>query len=94
MYLSFNRQEGVSVGIYRPLEVEVMTEDQKLIKCRTYEIVNPQLEYDKPSPQYLGIILTGARQIKLPSEYLHRLDQFKHNGNEKDVDLENKKVET
>lgn len=64
------------------------------MKCRTYEIVNPQLEYDRPSPQYLNIILTGARQIKLPPEYLSRLDQIKHNGSEEDVNLEEKKVET
>ncbi|EDV29053.1 uncharacterized protein TRIADDRAFT_20381 [Trichoplax adhaerens] len=91
--VTLDRQEGVSLGIYRPFEVEVTTIEGKLIRCRVYELINPQLG-NRPSPQYLDVILTGARQLKIPPEYLNRLEQIEHNGYSGEVHLQRQTEES
>jgi gamma-glutamylcyclotransferase len=66
-------QEGVSQGYYRALEVEVETAAGEKHRCRTYQLLHEGAEDKRPSPQYLDVILRGARQNCLPQEYVDRL---------------------
>ena len=67
-----DRTEGVNKGVYRRLEVEVVTPDAACIGAFTYrsEISHPER---KPSARYLGLLLAGAREHGLPVEYVERL---------------------
>lgn len=85
-----DRQEGVEVGIYKPMEVKVVINEQEEIPCRTYQLVhNPPTPLDpqnrhferQPSKTYLNVILNGAEETGLPEKYVTFLKSFKHNGN-------------
>ncbi|CAO1431602.1 unnamed protein product [Diamesa tonsa] len=86
-----DRQEGVDVSLYKPMTVKVLINDDKEeIECRTYQLVNnPEniLEPEdrtnerQPSKTYLNVIVNGALESKLPSDYVEFLKRFKHNGN-------------
>ncbi|XP_054462162.1 gamma-glutamylcyclotransferase a [Anoplopoma fimbria] len=69
-------QEGVSEGIYSPLEVSVET-DRGLIVCRTYQMNNCHASH--PSPQYKQVICLGAEQNGLPVEYMKKLQAIPTN---------------
>lgn len=87
-----DRQEGVEAGLYKPLSVQVMVNESGLDKevtCRTYQLVsNPSEPLDpedrnferQPSKTYLNVILNGAEETGLPSDYVKFLKSFKHNG--------------
>ena len=74
-------QEGVSKGIYQPIEVEVTTPDGEKHKCRAYQLLINNAQDKRPSPQYLDVIIRGAKQNGLPQEYLEELENIEHNGN-------------
>lgn len=86
-----DRQEGVECNIYKPLELSVFVEELKAeVTCRSYQLVhNPTAIFDpenrpferQPSKTYLTVILNGALESKLPSDYVDFLRKFKHNGN-------------
>lgn len=85
-----DQQEGVDIGIYKPMEVKVILNGEKEITCRTYQLVkNPSSpldpqnrEFDRqPSKTYLNVILNGAVETGLPPDYISFLRSFKHNGN-------------
>jgi cation transport regulator ChaC len=67
-----DRTEGVHVGVYRRLAVEVRTPEGAVLAAFTYrsEISRPER---KPSSRYLGLLLAGARELGLPAEYVERL---------------------
>lgn len=50
------RQEGVEDGIYIPIEVNLPTQEGKVVTCRSYQMND--CVCDLPSPQYkkVGII--------------------------------------
>ncbi|XP_029299835.1 gamma-glutamylcyclotransferase a [Cottoperca gobio] len=73
---SLDNQEGVSKGMYSPLEVSVET-DKELILCRTYQMNN--FHACPPSPQYKQVVCLGAEQNGLPVEYLKRLEAIQTN---------------
>ncbi|KAG7475558.1 gamma-glutamylcyclotransferase-like [Solea senegalensis] len=73
---SLDRQENVTLGGYRPVEVSVKTKGQEL-KCRTYIMNN--CVYAPPSPQYLQVIVMGAEQNDLPKDYQEKLRAIKTN---------------
>lgn len=86
-----DRQEGVELGIYKPMSVRVTLDGKEQISCRTYQLVhNPASPLDpqnrpferQPSRTYLSVILNGAEETGLPSDYIKFLKSFKHNGNE------------
>ena len=79
--LCYCSQEGVSYGIYKPLEVDVETPDGEKHTCRTYQLLIEDAQDKRPSPQYLDVILRGARQNGLPDAYIARLEKIEHNGN-------------
>jgi cation transport regulator ChaC len=67
-----DRSEGVDLGFYRRLEVEVHAADGARVAAFTYrsELSRPER---KPSRRYLGLLLAGALEQGLPGEYLERL---------------------
>ncbi|XP_068584649.1 gamma-glutamylcyclotransferase a [Cebidichthys violaceus] len=71
-----DKQEGVNIGIYSPLEVSVET-DKGPILCRTYQMMN--FHASPPSPQYKQVVCLGAKQNGLPVEYLKRLEAIQTN---------------
>lgn len=67
----------------------LINDDKDEIECRTYQLVNNpvtildpenRIEERQPSKTYLNVILNGALESKLPSEYFEFLKRFKHNG--------------
>ena len=85
-----DQQEGVELGIYKPMEIQVVLNGAKEITCRTYQLVknpsspcDPQIrEFERqPSKTYLNLMLNGAVETGLSSEYITFLKSFKHNGN-------------
>ncbi|KAM6974578.1 gamma-glutamylcyclotransferase a [Tautogolabrus adspersus] len=73
---SLDKQEGVSLGQYSPLEVSVET-DKGLMLCRTYQMNN--FHPCPPSPQYKEVVCLGAEQNGLPVEYMKRLEAIPTN---------------
>lgn len=73
---SLDDQEGVSAGIYSPLEVSVET-DNGTVLCRTYQMNN--FHASPPSPQYKQVVCLGAEQNGLPVEYKKRLEAVQTN---------------
>ncbi|XP_072226236.1 gamma-glutamylcyclotransferase a [Leuresthes tenuis] len=73
---SLDKQEGVSLGQYSPLEVSVET-DQGLMLCRTYQMNN--FHASPPSPQYKQVVCLGAKQNGLPVDYLKSLEAIQTN---------------
>lgn len=73
---TLDNQEGVSHGIYSPLEVSVETECGPVL-CRTYKMNNfrPGL----PSPQYKKVVCLGAEQNGIPEEYISKLNSIETN---------------
>ncbi|KAK2921093.1 gamma-glutamylcyclotransferase a [Channa argus] len=67
---SLDKQEGVALGIYSPLEVSVETDEGTML-CRTYQMNN--FHASLPSPQYKQVLCLGAEQNGLPAEYLKSL---------------------
>ncbi|XP_054910001.1 gamma-glutamylcyclotransferase a [Poeciliopsis prolifica] len=73
---TLDNQEGVSRGVYSPLEVSVETDDG-VIQCRTYQMNN--FHASLPSPQYKQVVCQGAEQNGLPRKYLERLEAIQTN---------------
>ncbi|KAJ8273168.1 hypothetical protein GJAV_G00098390 [Gymnothorax javanicus] len=73
---SLDKQEGVNIGMYRPLVAKVET-DEGIITCRTYQMNN--FTASLPSPQYKQVICLGAKQNGLPSDYIRKLEALKTN---------------
>lgn len=72
------RQEG----IYKALNVDVISEDRSPLTCRTYLLEPTTVPSDwdmRPSPQYMDIIIRGAIQSNLPEEYISQLKNIEHN---------------
>ncbi|XP_070573996.1 uncharacterized protein [Ptychodera flava] len=75
---ALDRQEGVHRNSYRPLTVTVCSQENEVFECRTYQIIDVA-EFIAPTPQYLGVILNGAKQSRLPKEYMVFLGKVEHN---------------
>ncbi|XP_034455150.1 gamma-glutamylcyclotransferase a [Hippoglossus hippoglossus] len=73
---SLDNQEGVSEGMYSPLNVTVET-DRGQIFCRTYQMNN--FHACPPSPQYKEVVCLGAKQNGLPEEYRKSLEWIQTN---------------
>jgi gamma-glutamylcyclotransferase len=68
-----DRTEGVHVGIYRRIPVDVAAGDGERIPAQTYVStwVTPGR---KPSARYIGLLLAGAREHGLPDEWVRFLE--------------------
>ncbi|XP_037310123.1 gamma-glutamylcyclotransferase [Pungitius pungitius] len=73
---SLDSQENVTLGAYSPVDLSVKTKEHE-IHCRTY-IMNSCV-YAPPSPQYLQVIMMGAEQNALPTDYQEKLRAIKTN---------------
>jgi cation transport regulator ChaC len=70
-----DRTGGVDRGVYRRTPVEVFTEEEEWIQAFTYlSSLNQPIR--KPSARYLGLLIAGARQHRLPAEYVQFLERF------------------
>jgi cation transport regulator ChaC len=70
-----DRTEGVHFEVYRRMAVEVVTESAERVAAFAYQSVLTQAGR-KPSPRYMGLLLEGAREHGLPSEYVRFLESF------------------
>ncbi|XP_070575059.1 gamma-glutamylcyclotransferase-like [Ptychodera flava] len=75
---ALDRQEGVDWNCYRPLTVSVCSPENEVFECRTYQMIDV-VEFIATTPQYLSVILNGAKQNRLPEEYMVFLKTLKHN---------------
>ncbi|XP_077977472.1 gamma-glutamylcyclotransferase-like [Glandiceps talaboti] len=74
---ALDRQEGVHMNVYDPLEVTVCTQNNRQLTCRTYKMVN--IIPTDPSPHYLSVVQDGAKQNGLPDDYITFLNSIQHN---------------
>ncbi|KAL3099737.1 hypothetical protein niasHT_027687 [Heterodera trifolii] len=66
-----------------------------VIKCLTYQYEMPDKKYGLPSPQYKHVIVTGAEEHGLPTNYIQWLrESFEDNGYDGPVDVNLKALET
>src|SRR5262245_3353030 len=56
-----DRTEGVQFGLYRRIPVELITPEDERITALTYQS-SVSMPGRKPSPRYMGLLLTGARE--------------------------------
>uniref|UniRef100_A0A8C5Q3I6 gamma-glutamylcyclotransferase n=1 Tax=Leptobrachium leishanense TaxID=445787 RepID=A0A8C5Q3I6_9ANUR len=73
---SLDLQEGVHLGIYEPIEINVQTEGGDLI-CRCYQM--NKCVYRATSPQYKQVLCMGAKQNNLPLQYQKMLEDLETN---------------
>lgn len=77
----WNRQEGVTQGIYQPVFVQVTTGTGKTLLCRSYQQSRPWEEDRRPSATYKNFILRGAKENSLPQDYIeNHLETIVDNG--------------
>lgn len=93
-----DRQEGVHNQVYKPLTLPIRTSSGEVLQCRIYQLVKnpPKLEGTEsgrpferqPSKTYMNIIVRGAIESGLPSDYVEKLKTIKHNGHSGDPHFE------
>ncbi|KAK7864296.1 hypothetical protein R5R35_009552 [Gryllus longicercus] len=84
-----DRQEGVQSGVYVPIQVDVHSSDGRKLHCRSYHLQEqpptplPEglliTEGRLPSKIYWQVIVQGARETGLPSDYIDFLEKIPHN---------------
>jgi len=67
-----DRSEGVHVGLYRRIPVEIVAGKHQ-VTAFTYGSSLTQAGR-KPSPRYIGLLLNGARYHGLPADYIRYLE--------------------
>ena len=70
-----DRTEGVPRGAYRRIPVSGIVDGDEQIAAFTYQSNRISLGR-KPSPRYIGLLIEGATQYGLPSDYLRDLRNF------------------
>src|SRR5579863_9348025 len=70
-----DRTEGVPRGAYRRTPVSAIVDGGEQIAAFTYQSVRISAGR-KPSPRYLRLLIEGAVEHGLPSDYLHYLRNF------------------
>jgi cation transport regulator ChaC len=70
-----DRTEGVSAGLYQRHPVELMADGDERLQGFTYRSTLIT-EGRKPSLRYLGLLLEGARQHGLPTDYVTYLERL------------------
>ncbi|CAH2102306.1 unnamed protein product [Euphydryas editha] len=85
---SLDKQEGVDTNFYYPKNVTVVTPSGHVYIARTYiETINPpkvpsnEIPPERqPSDTYMQVIIIGALESSLPTEYINFLRTFSTNG--------------
>ena len=67
-----DRTEGVHMGAYNRISVEVAADGEESIAAFTYRSSRTR-DGRKPSARYMELLLDGAREQKLPAHYLDAL---------------------
>jgi cation transport regulator ChaC len=70
-----DRSEGVHLGLYRRLPVDLRLDGEERLAAFTYQsslITTGRM----PSPRYMGLLLDGATEHGLPPEYVQFLRAF------------------
>lgn len=88
------RQEGVGENIYERMEIIVEIDDGEKVSCMVYKLRDDTREEHQkqygdnllPSLRYKNVILRGAREHKLPAEYIAYLESIPDNGYNGEVD--------
>jgi 2-hydroxychromene-2-carboxylate isomerase len=80
-----DRTEGVPVGVYRRIPVEVAVGEADAVAAFTYQSALG-IPGRRPSARYLGLLLEGARAHGLPPEYIAWLEGFDLAFDERGVD--------
>ncbi|XP_060080668.1 gamma-glutamylcyclotransferase-like [Ylistrum balloti] len=89
--VSLNRQEHH----LQPFTVKVTSKDAEF-ECHCFQMIpqDTKKTYDRrPSPQYKEIILLGARQSNLPSEYIKEMEKWDVNNYDGKVDIYDRVME-
>ena len=73
--LALDRFEGVASGAYVRATGSVVTANGASVAAEVYRVAAPA-DLGAPSPRYLHVILEGAREHGLPSDWLHHLASF------------------
>jgi len=68
-----DRTEGVHRGYYRRLDVSVITDGGARLPAFAYQGA-ASVPGRKPSARYLGLLLAGAREHRLPEEWIRHLE--------------------
>jgi cation transport regulator ChaC len=70
-----DRTEGVPAGVYRRRDISVVDGAGAAVAAFTYE---SSLRHAgrKPSPRYMSLLLSGAREHGLPDAYVNHLRSF------------------
>ncbi len=77
-FKELDRFEGVTAGHYVQEEVEVVTDkDEKVLAVAYVAGKNFVCPERQPRADYLEIILTGAYEHKLPSDYIKELSKLR-----------------
>lgn len=69
---ALDRKEAVDLGRYERTLVSLLI-DGKSFECLTYRVKTPQRPC-RPSVEYLYVIVSGAREKRLPAEYIRALE--------------------
>lgn len=83
---TLDHQEGVQLGIYRRISVRVKSvpAGEDIDGVITYVVTDEKLRPEegdcRPSRTYKSVILNGARENKLPAEYVAWLESIEDNG--------------
>lgn len=94
---SLDEQEGVTSKVYFPKQVDVELIDGTVKNCRVYQLCDNAAAIDnicdlpenqKPSKVYLKTIILGARESKLPEDYMRFLESIPHNGYDGDIGID------
>jgi len=67
--------EGVPTGIYYRETVTVVDEDGKEHQAETYQTTDPKGPFT-PTRQYLGLMISGAREHSLDPDYIKELEDL------------------
>uniref|UniRef100_A0A915MX32 Gamma-glutamylcyclotransferase n=1 Tax=Meloidogyne javanica TaxID=6303 RepID=A0A915MX32_MELJA len=84
---------GQEIGYHR-LEVHVLSHPSldRGFNCLTYQYSNTNRVLAAPSPHYKEVIVAGAVENELPTEYIKRLRAIPTNGFNGTVDLDLKAI--
>jgi len=70
-----DRTEGVHVGYYERLAVEVVADQDRRLAAFAYRGSRTAPDR-RPSARYIDLLITGAREHTLPAEWIAHLERF------------------
>ena len=85
-YSTTYRQEGVTTGQAKILDVEVVSPKGAKLKCKAYQRTPKEIpKKPLPSPQYLDLIIRGTLQNGIPDDYVNKIKLIETNHNSEKV---------